>query len=96
MVGMSNTPGGVVDATLLLLLKVGVGLLSAGGSPSGGVGRRGVNDVAGADSEWWLVVSWLWFSRGGGGAASSANTPFISTFYTTLYQTTNFKPTNIL
>ena len=43
MVGVSNAPGGVVDANHLLLLKNGVGLLTAGGGPSGGVG-----DVAGA------------------------------------------------
>ena len=48
MVGVSNTPGGVVDANCLLLLKDGVGLLTAGGGPSGGVGCRGAGDVAGA------------------------------------------------
>ena len=46
--GVSNAPGGVVDANRLLLLKDGVGLLTAGGSPSGGVGCRGADDVAGA------------------------------------------------
>ena len=47
-VGVSNAPGGVVDANRLLLLKDGVGLLTAGGGPSGGVGCRGAGDVAGA------------------------------------------------
>ena len=32
----------------LLLLKDGVGLLTAGGGPSGGVSCRGAGDVAGA------------------------------------------------
>ena len=43
--GVSDAPGGVVDANHLLL-KVGVGLLTAGGGPSGGVGSRGAGDVA--------------------------------------------------
>ena len=43
--GVSNAPGGVVDANRLLLLRDGVGLLTAGG---GGVGCRGAGDVAGA------------------------------------------------
>ena len=42
MVGVSNAPGGMVDANRLLLLKDGVGLLTAGGGPSGGVGCRGI------------------------------------------------------
>ena len=47
--GVSNAPDrGVIDANRLLLLKVGVGLLSASGGPSGGVGRRGAGVVAGA------------------------------------------------
>ena len=46
-VGVSNAPGGVVDANRLLLLRDGVGLLTAGGGPSGGVGCRGAGDVAG-------------------------------------------------
>ena len=37
--GVSNAPGGVVDANRLLLLK-------DGGGPSGGVGCRGAGDVA--------------------------------------------------
>ena len=44
--GVSDTPGGVVDANRLLLLRVGIGLLTAGGGPSGGVGSRGAGDVA--------------------------------------------------
>ena len=44
---MFNTPGGVVNANRLLL-KDGVGLLTAGGGPSGGIGCRGAGDVAGA------------------------------------------------
>ena len=39
--GVSNAPGGVVDTYRLLLLKDGVGLLTAGGGPLGRVGRRG-------------------------------------------------------
>ena len=46
--GVSNAPWGVVDANRLLLLKDGVGLLTAGGGPSGGVGCRGAGDVVGA------------------------------------------------
>ena len=45
-VGVSNATGGVVDANHLLLLKVGVGLLTAGGGSSGGVGCRGAGDMA--------------------------------------------------
>jgi hypothetical protein len=45
-VGVSDAPGGVVDANSLVLLKVGVGLLTAGGGPSGGVGSFGTGDVA--------------------------------------------------
>ena len=44
--GVSDAPGGVVDANCLLLLRVGVGLLTAGRGPSGGVGSRGTGDVA--------------------------------------------------
>ena len=45
-VGVLDAPGGVVDANRLLLLKVGVGLLTAGGGPSGGgVGCHGAGDV---------------------------------------------------
>ena len=70
--GVSNTPGGMVDANHLLLLKVGVGLLSAGGGPLGGVGCRGAGDIAGAGrlTERWPVVSWPRFSRGGGECGS--------------------------
>ena len=39
-------PGGVVDANRLLLLKVGVGLLTAGEGLSGGVSCRGASDMA--------------------------------------------------
>ena len=45
MVGVSHTPGGMIDANHLLLLKVGVGLLTAGGGPSGGVSCCGASDV---------------------------------------------------
>ena len=37
--------GGVVDANGLFLLRVGVGLLTVGGGPSGGVGCIGAGDV---------------------------------------------------
>ena len=47
MVGVSNAPWGVID-TNRLLLKDGVGLLTAGGGPSGGVGCRVAGDVVGA------------------------------------------------
>ena len=62
MVGMSDVPGGVVNANHLLLFRVGVGLLTAGGGPSGGA-----SDVAVARCltlEQWPVVSWPRFSRG--------------------------------
>ena len=70
-VGVSNTPGGggpggVVNAKHLFLFKVGVGLLTAGRGPSGGVSCHGASDVAVARHltlEWWPVVSWLWFSQ---------------------------------
>ena len=62
--GVSNAPGGVVDANRLLLFKVGVGLLSAGGGPSGGVGRHGAGDVAGACRLSLSGVSWPRFSWG--------------------------------
>ena len=42
--GVSDAPWGVVDANRLLLLKDGVGLLTAGGGPSGGVGCRGAGE----------------------------------------------------
>ena len=45
MVGVSDAPGGVVDANRPLL-KVRVGLLTAGGGPSGGVSRHGAGDEA--------------------------------------------------
>ena len=46
--GVSDATWGVIDANRLLLLKDGVGLLTAGGGPSGGVGCRGAGDVVGA------------------------------------------------
>ena len=46
--GVSDAPWGVVDANHLLLLGDGVGLLTAGGGPSCGVGCRGAGDVVGA------------------------------------------------
>ena len=46
-VGVSDATWGVVDANRLLL-KDGVGLLTASGGPSGGVGCRGASDVVGA------------------------------------------------
>ena len=63
--GVSSAPGGVVDANRLLLLKDGVGLLTAGGGPLGGVGCRGAGDMAGARrlTERLPVVSWPRFSR---------------------------------
>ena len=45
---MVGTPGGMVNTNHLLLLKDGVGLLTAGGGPLGGVGYRRAGDVAGA------------------------------------------------
>ena len=62
---MSDAPGGVVDANRLLL-KVGVGLLTAGGGPSGGVGCRGAGDVgvAGRLTLSSGLLSWPQFSRG--------------------------------
>ena len=45
--GVSNAPWGVVDANHLLL-RDGVGLLTAGGGPLGGVGCHGAGDVVGA------------------------------------------------
>ena len=67
-VGVSDAPGGVVDANRMLLLRVGVGLLTAGGGPSGGVGRRGAGDVAAVARRLTLSsVSWPRFSGGGGG-----------------------------
>ena len=45
MVGVSDAPEGVVDANRLLLLRFGVGLLTVGGGPSGGVGSIGAGDV---------------------------------------------------
>ena len=38
---VSNASGSVVDATRLLLLNNGIGLLTAGGGILGGVGCRG-------------------------------------------------------
>ena len=46
--GVSNAPWGVVEANCLLILKDGVGLLTAGGGPSGGISCRGAGDVVGA------------------------------------------------
>ena len=45
-VGVSDALGGVVDVTRRFLLRVGVGLLTAGGGPSGGFGLIGTGDVA--------------------------------------------------
>ena len=63
---MSDAPGGMVDANRLLLLRVGVGFLTAVGGPSGGVGSCGASDVAVAHrlTEQWPVVSWPRFSQG--------------------------------
>ena len=47
-VGVSDTLGGVVDANHPLLLRVGVGLLTVGGGPSGGVGSIGAGDIVAA------------------------------------------------
>ena len=47
-VSVSNAPKGTVDANRLLLLKDGIGLLTAGGGPSGAVGCCEAGDVAGA------------------------------------------------
>ena len=58
--GVSNAPGGVVDANRLLLLRDGVGLLTAGGGPSGGVGCRGAGDMAGAQRLTLSSVSWFY------------------------------------
>ena len=45
-VGVSDALGGVVDTNGLFLLRVGVGLLTVGGGPSGGVGCIGAGDMA--------------------------------------------------
>jgi hypothetical protein len=42
--GVTEAPGGMVNANRLL--RVGVGLLTAGGGPSGGVGCLGASDVS--------------------------------------------------
>ena len=65
---MSDASGGVVDANRLLLLKVGVGLLTAGGGPSGGVSCRGAGDV-GVAGRLTLSGSLLSLGRGSLGGA---------------------------
>ena len=45
VVGVSNALGGMVNASSLLRLRVGVSLLTAGGGTLGGVSRIGAGDV---------------------------------------------------
>ena len=54
-VGVPNAPGGVADTNRLLLLKDGVGLLTAGGGPSGGFGCCGAGDMAWQEPVIWLL-----------------------------------------
>ena len=68
--GVSDATWGVVDANRLLLLKDGVGLLTAGGGPSGGVGCRGAGDVVGA-RRLTLSGGLLSFGRGSLGGCGS-------------------------
>ena len=44
-VGVSDVLGGMVDANGPLLMRVGVGLLTAGGGPLGGVSCNGASDM---------------------------------------------------